>query len=77
MKTNTDEIMKADKELSKGYYVSNSSNMTHITLHMPKVWIRAIDDMVSKGRNPNRSEAIRHMIRYYFDEYGIDVEQFK
>lgn len=38
-------------------------NMIIVTIHIPKPYIEAIDELVKKRIYPNRSEAIRMAIR--------------
>jgi len=37
--------------------------MKMITLHLPELYIQALDDLVKEGYYPNRSEAIRTAVR--------------
>ena len=77
MHINVEEIEKANKVLQKNWCRSATESMQLITIHLPKPWVAWIQQMVKEGRYPNRSEAIRYMIRYYFDVFQIDYTQLK
>ena len=39
-----------------------SRRLRLITIHLPVKWLRFIDELVTQGEFPNRSEAIRYFI---------------
>ena len=74
---NKKEIMEANEVLQRGHQNSSTSKMVKLNIFVPRMWIVWVDKMVEKYRYPNRSEAFRYMIRYYFDTFQIDYEQSK
>lgn len=77
MGTIREELLKADKDLSKRNYLAVRKHQRLITVHLPYEWVCWLDSMVDEGRYPNRSEALRYMIRFYFDIFQIDYKEFK
>jgi len=45
--------------------------MKLITVHLPKKWIEKLEQLSEKGVYPNRSEAIRCLLRQGMKEEGI------
>lgn len=64
-----EKIEKADKEM-KFIYVENDKS-AHLNFKIPRKWMNALDNLVSSGVFFSRSEAVRNMIKDYFDRYGF------
>lgn len=48
--------------------------MKVVTVHLPEVYIEAIDQLVKKKRYPNRAEAIRMAVRDFLLEEAATSE---
>ncbi|MCS7132391.1 MAG: ribbon-helix-helix domain-containing protein [Nitrososphaeria archaeon] len=48
--------------------------MKVVTVHLPEVYIEAIDQLVKKKRYPNRAEAIRMAVRDFIMEEAVTSE---
>ena len=54
--------------LAPSYGTTGNTNMERVTLRIPKQQIDEVEQMVERGKYPNRSEAIRSAVREMLDE---------
>lgn len=68
------DLVDAEKSMP-GRSINKRKPYRLISLKLPNAWIEEIERMVGRGEFMNRSDSIRHMVKYYFDAHGIEFEK--